>query len=64
MDRNECIPISRLMNIAYQEIGWKKDLDRMCYEDHKQELPEITTDMTAPQIMELLRIKRSKSSIE
>jgi hypothetical protein len=64
MDRNECIPISRLMNIAYQEIGWKDDLDQMIYEDFKEEIPEITPEMTAPQIMELLRIKRSKSSIE
>ena len=61
MPRDECIPVSRLMNIAYQEIGWKKDLDQMIYEDFKDELPEINPEMTAPQIMELLRIKRSKS---
>ena len=64
MDRNECIPISRLMNIAYQEIGWKKDLDQMIYEDFKKILPELEPNTPFPEVMEMLRSKRSKSSIE
>jgi hypothetical protein len=64
MDRNECIPISRLMNIAYQEIGWKTDLDQMIYEEFKSELTELEPNTPFPEVMEMLRNKRSKSSIE